>query len=102
MKKISSKDFIKVMREEYNRTLEKLAKLDDAHHNEQDDSDDSVEIDMSDLSQLLSVGLNITHIDTGVNYEIIEVGEKETALQSPDGKKYIVSNNSLDKNFAIN
>jgi len=101
MKKINSKDFIKIMREEYNRTLEKLSQIDDAKYNEQDKSDDST-VDMSDLTQLLSVGLNIKHVKTGINYEIIELGEKESALQSPDGKKYVVSNDALDRNFAIN
>ena len=97
MKKIDSKDFIKIMREEYNRTLEKLAKLDD-----EDDSSEEVQIDLSSLNNLLSVGLSIKHIKSGINYEIVKVGDEKSVIESPDGKKYLIPNSTLDKNFAIN
>jgi len=97
--KVNPQDFIKIMREEYNRTLEKLAKLDDekSEKNEKDH-----EIDMSELTGLLSPGLSIKHNDTGVNYEIVKVAKEKSVIQSPDGKKYLVSNDALDKNFSIN
>lgn len=100
--KVNSKDFIRIMREEYNRTLEKLAKIDDEKDSEKTEKDEPIEIDVSELSALLSPGLSIKHDDTGINYEITKVGAEKSIIQSPDGKKYLVSNDALDKNFSIN
>lgn len=101
--KVNTKDFIRIMREEYNRTLEKISKLDDSQKKDKDNEDSSVvEIDVSDLGGLLSPGLNIHHNETGINYQIVKVGKKESVIESPDKKKYLVSNDAIDKNFSIN
>lgn len=92
MKKLKDSDIIQIMREEWNSKLSAL--------NEVVDVVLKGKVDGSE-KQLISPDLKVRHKKTQFLYTVDSVSPRDVILKTPEGKKFIVDKDELEKNYEI-
>jgi hypothetical protein len=88
------KDVIREMREEWDRKVARL--LEDVEPNLKLDVDG----DGSD-DDILSHGLKVIHNDSRVRYTVYSVGPRDVILMTPEGQKFLVDKDKLEKEYSL-
>jgi len=92
MKKLEESDIIRIMREEWNAKLVQLSETVDAVFKGKVDGEDKI---------LLSPDLKLRHKKSQFLYTVVSVGPKDTILMTPEGKRFIVDKEELEKEYEI-
>ena len=92
MKKLEESDIIRIMREEWDAKLARLA--------EEVDVVLKGKVDGKNKS-LVSPDLKIRHKDSQYLYTVVSVGPRDTILRTPEGKMLPVDNETLEKEYEL-
>lgn len=92
MKKLEESDIIRIMREEWNAKLVQLSETVDAVFKGKVDGENKV---------LLSPELKLRHKKSQFLYTVVSVGPKDAILMTPEGKRFIVDKEELEKEYEI-
>ena len=90
-RKLTERDVINLIREEYDRQLsDLLGELDTTGHTSKDDNDN-----------IISVGLKVRHTDSNLLYTVSKVGLQDVELKTPEGQQFTVSREELEKKYSL-
>lgn len=97
MKKLSEADIIKMMREEWDAKVAKLAEDVDVLF--------KAKVDGQEKS-VISPGLKLRNKvkdgkARGYLYTVVSVGPRDTLLKSPEGMNFVVDNGTLEKEYEL-
>lgn len=89
-RKLTERDVINLIREEYDRQLsDLLGELDTTGYSGRVGEDN-----------IISVGLKVRHTKSNLLYTVSKVGTKDVVLKSPDGH-FTVSREELEKEYSL-
>jgi hypothetical protein len=91
-KELTEEDIIRVMREEYDLKLKRLR--------EHVDLTFKAKVDGEEKS-LISPELKILHKTSGIRYTVDSVAPEDVILRTPEGEKFIVDRQELEKEYEI-
>lgn len=92
MKKLEEADIIRIMREEWDAKLAELSETVDAVLKGKVDGKEKT---------LVSTDLKLRHKDTQYLYTVVSVGPRDVILMTPEGKKFLIDKEELEKNYEI-
>lgn len=105
MKKLSEADIIRMMREEWDAKVAKLSEeVDVLFKTKVDGEDKSVISPGLKLRNKVAQGKKKKDGDTakrGYLYTVVSVGPRDTLLQSPEGTRFVVDNETLEKEYEL-
>ena len=88
MKTLKEADIINLMREEWDKRIERVI-----HESKQPEKIDDVEI--------LSNGLKLLHKKSKIRYTVHSVSPRDAILVTPEGEKMLVDKNDLEKEYEL-
>lgn len=90
MKKLTERDVIKLIREEYDRQLTSvLGEL------------DTVGFKGDEEGNILSVGLKVRHEKSNLLYTVSSIGMDDIMLKTPEGEEFTVTRKELEKDYEL-
>ena len=92
MKKLNENDIIQAMREEWEAKLNRLSESVDAVLKGKVDGGEKL---------LISPDLKLRHKKTQFLYTVVSAGPRDVILRTPEGKKFIVGKDELEKEYEI-
>lgn len=95
MKKLSERELINLIREEWNRKISSLAE------NSGVDLMFNAKTKDGEKKSILSTGLKIKNKETGELYTVKEVGITDATIVSPQGERVHVTKDDLEKNYEL-
>lgn len=87
MKVLTEQDVLRVMREEWKKIVDGVL--------------ESAGIDTSANAPELSPELKVIHKSSGIRYTIDSVGPRDCILRTPEGEKFIVDAETLEKEYKL-
>lgn len=87
MKTLTTKEVVRLLREEYTRQLNEF---DTQPYKGQDEGED-----------VLSQGLKVRHGKSRLLYTVQSIGLSDVILLTPDGKDFVVTKDQLEKEYEI-
>jgi hypothetical protein len=93
MKPLTEADVLRVMREEWNAKVVRLA--------EQIDMVMNAKVDDSGVENVLSPELKVKHKDSKIRYTVSSVGPNDVILRTPEGEKFLVSKEQLENEYQL-
>ena len=94
MKNLTESDVIRIMREEWETKIRKIA----------EDVDLTLKAKVGDKNKekvVVSDELKVVHKKSGIRYTIDSVSPKDCVLRTPEGKTFLVSANELEKEYEL-
>ena len=94
MKNLTESDVIRIMREEWETKIRKIA----------EDVDLTLKSKVGDKNKekiVVSDELKVVHKKSGIRYTIDSVSPKDCVLRTPEGKTFLVSANELEKEYEL-
>lgn len=88
MKTLTDEDIIRIIREEWDKRLTRLTEKIQSTSKTTDDS-------------IVSQGLKVTHKESGIRYTVDSVGKNDCILLTPEGEKFILDKDELEKDYEI-
>jgi hypothetical protein len=92
MKKLTEADVIRVMREEYQARLAKLAEQIDMVMNSKVGKNPK---------DVLAPELKVKHKNSQIRYTISSVGPRDVILRTPEGETFLVSKETLEAEYEL-
>lgn len=92
MKKLKEEDVIRLMREEWNAKLQALSENVDAILKGKVGGKEKF---------LISPDLKLRHKKSQFLYTVVSVGPRDTILQAPEGKQFLVDKDTLEDEYEI-
>jgi len=87
MKVLTEQDVLRVMREEWKKIVDGVL--------------ESAGIDIGANAPELSPELKVIHKSSGIRYTIDSVGPRDCILRTPEGEKFIVDAETLEKEYKL-
>jgi hypothetical protein len=94
MKNLTESDIIRIMREEWETKIQKIA----------EDVDLALKAKIGDKKKekiVVSDELKVVHKKSGIRYTIDSVSPKDCVLRTPEGKTFLVDTNELEKEYEL-
>lgn len=94
MKNLTESDIIRIMREEWETKIQKIA----------EDVDLALKAKVGDKKKekiVVSDELKVVHKKSGIRYTIDSVSPKDCVLRTPEGKTFLVDTNELEKEYEL-
>jgi len=94
MNKLTESDVIRIMREEWNARVQKLA----------EDVDVTLKSKIKkgeDEKVVISPELKLIHKKSGIRYTVDSVSPKDCILRTPEGKTFLINANELEKEYEL-
>lgn len=92
MKKLTEADVIRLMREEWDARVNRLAEAVDATLTGKVDGKNKT---------LISKDLKLRHKKTQILYTVMSVGTQDVVLKTPEGKNFIIDKVELEKEYEV-
>ena len=92
MKNLKESDIIQLMREEWSSKLHRLSESVDAVL--------TGKVDGKEKS-ILSPETKLRHKKTQYLYDLVSVGPRDVILKTPEGKKFIIDKEELEKDYEL-
>jgi len=92
MKKLTEKDIIRIMREEWHSKVAVLSESVDAVVKGKISGKEKI---------LLSPELKLRHKKTQFLYTVVSVGPRDIVLMTPEGKQFLIDKDILEKEYEI-
>jgi hypothetical protein len=92
MRTLTEADVIRVMREEWDKKVSALAETVDIAMNVKGKGGDH---------PVLSPELKVMHKDSGIRYTVDSVGPRDIILRTPEGEKFLVDKDELEKFYEL-
>ncbi len=86
MKQLTESDVLRIMREEWDGKVQRLR--------------EEVGLVMKD-DPVVSPELKIHHKKSGILYTVDSVGPRDVILRTPEGEKFIIDNEELEKDYEL-
>lgn len=92
MKKLEENDIIQMMREEWNAKVTALTEAVDAVLKGKVDGEEKT---------LLAPDLKLRHKKTQLLYTVVSVGPRDVVLRTPEGKKFLINSEEIEKDYEL-
>jgi hypothetical protein len=92
MKKLEEADIIRIMREEWDAKVSRLAEEVDAILKGKVDGEEKT---------ILSPDTKLRHKKSKILYTLDSIGPRDAILKTPEGKSFLVDKDTLEKEYAI-
>jgi hypothetical protein len=92
MKKLQESDIVRIMREEWDAKVARLAEEVDVVMRGKVDGGEKT---------LISPDLKLRHKASQLLYTVVSVGPRDVVLKTPEGRQFLVDTETLEKEYAI-
>lgn len=94
MKTLKDEDVVRVMREEWNKRVDRL--------------NEEVELTMGAIKSknepanpLITPELKVLHKSSGIRYTVDSVSHKDLILRTPEGEKFLIDGETLERDYQL-
>lgn len=91
MRVLDEKAILRIMSEEWNKRVKSFL-LEDA---------DDAPIKAGGVDRILSPELKLIHKKSKLRYTVDSIGPRRVVLRNPEGEKFLVDNDTLEKEYSI-
>lgn len=92
MRTLQEADIIRIMREEWDRKVQRLM---------EDAKDVGLKVDTAGEDDIISPELKVIHKDSRIRYTVDSVGPRDIILRTPEGEKFLIDKETLEKEYEL-
>lgn len=89
MKNLTEADIIRIMSEEWDKKVQRLAE------------EVNIVLDGSVKGDIVSPELKILHKNSGIRYTVVSVGKSDVILKTPEAEQFIVDKDELEREYEL-